>query len=450
MKVSILGCGYVGLVTGACLADCGHDVICLDVDSKKVAQINSGKAPFFEEGLDEIISRNIGEKLTSSSDLPGNLNNADLILVCVGTPFDGENIDLRYITSAAKEIGEVIKNRDDYCVVVIKSTVIPGTTTGIFKDTIEKTSGKFAGTDFGLGMNPEFLAEGTAVKDFVNADRIVLGGIDTNSINALRELYATFDNDLLMETNPSTAEMIKYTSNSLLATLISFSNEIAAHCDLIENVDVAEVLKGVHKMQHLNYQGEKGEHYPVSAQKFLWAGCGFGGSCFPKDVKALTAFAKEKLAPSKLLESVIEINEQQPYKLIEIMTNNIPLNSIKKVAVLGTAFKPGTDDIRESPSLKIVEKLVELNINICCHDPIANENAENTLKDMGVSLDSVEFTEDLNSALNHADVVMLITSWSEYQEVPKKLSKLNNNALLIDGRRFIPPTSYENYCGIGY
>ena len=299
-------------------------------------------------------------------------------------------------------------------------------------------------------MNPEFLAEGSAVNDFINPDRIVLGGVDERSTALMRKLYHSFDDDLIMETNPSTAEMIKYTSNSLLATLISFSNEIASCCDLVENVDITDVLRGVHKMQHLNYEDENNKRYPVSAQSFLWAGCGFGGSCFPKDVKALAAFANKDGNKTNLLQSVLDINENQPFRLIDLMIKNRDMASINNITILGMAFKPGTDDIRESPSLKLVKRLVELDKHICCHDPIAIDNAKAALEDMQVNLDTVTFTDDLDAALTDTDVAMLVTSWSEYMSVPDKLNHLNEKTLLVDGRRILESASYPHYCGIGH
>jgi UDPglucose 6-dehydrogenase/GDP-mannose 6-dehydrogenase len=450
LNISIIGCGYVGLVTGACLADLGHHVCCLDVDSNKVNQVTSGTAPFFEEGLDEIIQRNIGQRLTASSNLTFYLNQADLILVCVGTPFDGKKIDLTYVLAAAEMLGEMLKQRDGYAVIAIKSTVIPGTTTNIFKQTLEKVSGKKAGVDFGLGMNPEFLAEGTAVKDFMHPDRIVIGGIDARSTSMLRSLYQHFDPSLIMDTNPTTAEMIKYASNSFMATLISFANEIASFCEIVDNVDVTDVLNGVNRMQHLNYEDDTGSRFPVSATKYLWAGCGFGGSCFPKDLKAITAFAKSNGKSANLLSAVIEVNENQPNQMINLLTKHRSLDSISKLSILGTAFKPGTDDVRESPALKLVHRLAEMNVNICCHDPMANDNAKIALKNMNTNLNSVTFTNNLNVALDSTDAVMLITSWPEYLEVPNKLKQLNNNTLLIDGRRFLSPSSYQPYAGIGH
>ncbi|MDJ0656780.1 MAG: UDP-glucose/GDP-mannose dehydrogenase family protein [Xanthomonadales bacterium] len=449
MKVGVIGAGYVGLVTGACLADNGHEVCCLDVDQSKVAQVESGKAPFHEEGLDEIIGRNIGQRLTASTDLRRVLADADVVLVCVGTPFRDGAIDLRYVVSVAELLGEVVRERSDFPVLTIKSTVTPGTTTGVFRETIERVSGKTAGLDFGLGMNPEFMAEGRAVADFVHPDRIVVGAVDPTSAERLKQLYSHFDPGLIVETNPSTAEMIKYASNSLLATLISFSNEIAAQCEATEDVDVADVLSGVHRMQHLNHVDENNRHHKVSATSFLWAGCGFGGSCFPKDLKALVSYAEERKTPARLLKSVVEINESQPYKLLEILDGETPLSQVGKLTILGTAFKPGTDDVRESPTLKLVERLAELGLPVCCHDPIANDNAAQALRDMQVDLSQVEFTSDLDHALNGAEGVLLVTSWPEYQAVPEKLQGLGSTAILVDGRRFLEPGSYARYFGIG-
>ena len=282
MRICIIGTGYVGLVSGACLAEIGHEVHCVDVNPRRVDDVNRGIPPIHEDGLEEILQRNIGRRLFATTDLAAAFKGSEAVLVCVGTPFDGREIDLRYVIEAATALGQCLRERSDYCVIAVKSTVVPGTTIGPFREALEAASGKRAGVDFGLGMNPEFLAEGVAVRDFMEPDRIVLGGIDDRSIDTLAAMYQGFPGVPLVRAHPSTAEMIKYASNSLLATLISFSNEIARYCEAIDDVDVADVMAGVHRMQHLSYRDAAGDVRQVSAAAFLWAGCGFGGSCFPR------------------------------------------------------------------------------------------------------------------------------------------------------------------------
>jgi UDPglucose 6-dehydrogenase len=449
MRVAIVGTGYVGLVSGACLAEVGHDVVCVDIDQQKVDRINAGRTPIHEHGLSELLERNIGRRLTVTSSLASAFAGADLVLICVGTPFDGTRIDLGYVLSAARSIGELIGRTDRYVVVGIKSTVVPGTTIGPIRDAIEHASGKRAGVGFGLGMNPEFLSEGVAVREFMFPDRIVVGGIDEKSTDVLARLYDSFTNVPIIRTNPSTAEMIKYASNSLLATMISFANEIAGFCEALDGVDVADVFRGVHHMKHLVHEYEDGKRNFASATGFLWPGCGFGGSCFPKDVKALVAQSNEYNAPARLLQAVLDVNARQPERLIQHLLTRLPDLEGRVITVLGLAFKPDTDDVRESPALPIVAGLVSRGARVVCHDPIAAENARSALEDRGVALGNVVFEDDLEDAIACCDAVLLVTKWAEYAGLPELLRKANCAPLVVDGRRFIEKDAHDPYCGIG-
>jgi len=450
MRLCVVGTGYVGLVSGACLADVGHDVTCVDVDPAKVERINRGESPIFEAGLDEILKRNVGMRLRATTSLREAFMNADVALICVGTPFDGQKIDLSYVLAAARELGALLRERTSYCVVAVKSTVIPGTTEGPVREALEQASGKSAGVDFGLGMNPEFLAEGVAVRDFMYPDRIVVGGCDERSVETLAALYESFDRVPLVRTTPRTAEAIKYASNALLATLISFSNEIARYCEAVGDVDVADVLSGVHLMKHLTYRDAEGRTSKVSATSFLWSGCGFGGSCFPKDVRALIAHAEQHGADPVLLRSVIQINDTQPRWMIGILERELRTVAGRRITILGTAFKPGTDDVRESPALVIAAELVERQAEVVCHDPIALDNAARALAERGVRAGAVHFEQDLRKALAGADAVLLVTSWPQYAQVPELLAEMRAQPLLVDGRRFIAKSTYPHYAGIGY
>lgn len=449
MKICVVGTGYVGLVSGACLAHLGHEVACVDVDPAKVESINKGVSPIFEQGLDEILNRNVGTRLRATTSLRDAFLDADVALICVGTPFDGSRIDLQYVLNVATQLGELLRERSSYCVIAVKSTVIPGTTDGAVRERLELASGKRAGEDFGLGMNPEFLAEGVAVRDFMEPDRIVLGGIDERSVETLARLYERFESTPIVRTDPRTAETIKYASNALLATLISFSNELSRYCEAVGGVDVADVLPGVHLMKHLTYRSASGKPVAVSASSFLWSGCGFGGSCFPKDVKALLAHARQHGLDSPLLGAVMKVNETQPTRMIELLRHAVPKLEGLRVTVLGLAFKPGTDDVRESPALRIVADLVARGAAVTCHDPIAIENAKSALVERGVPLEAIRFERDLSAAVSDAEAVLLVTSWPQYQEVPVLLEEAVRRPLLVDGRRYLKRTTYPRYVGIG-
>src|SRR5262245_2409358 len=259
MRVSIVGTGYVGLVTGACLAERGIDVTCVDVDRRRVDAINAGQAPFHEEGLPELLRAVIGERLRATTDLASAVSNSDVTLIAVGTPARDGRIDLSYVEQASREIGAALARKNGYHVVVVKSTVLPGTSEGLVRTALEQSSGKKAGADFGVGMNPEFLTEGTAIEDFRTPDRLVLGGIDERTRERLVAMYESFPSGVpRILTNPSTAEMIKYASNALLATLISFSNELARLSSAVGNIDALEVMRGVHKSAYLTQRAANG------------------------------------------------------------------------------------------------------------------------------------------------------------------------------------------------
>ena len=297
MRISIVGTGYVGLVSGVCLADKGHEVVCVDVDKKKVETINSGQVPFYEKGLSDLLKKNMPTRFKATTDLVTAIEETELTLIAVGTPFGRDKIDLTHIEQVSSQIGTVLCHKSSYHVVVVKSTVIPGTTEEVVLPLLEKASGKMAGVSFGVGMNPEFLREGEAVTDFLFPDRIVLGGIDERTIDVLEGLYKDFPDVSRIRTSPKTAEMIKYTANSLLATMISFSNEIGNLCAVLGGIDVVDVMKGVHLDKRITPVLSNGERVVPTLVSYLEAGCGFGGSCFPKDVKALMAHGAKRGVP---------------------------------------------------------------------------------------------------------------------------------------------------------
>ncbi|MFZ7124525.1 MAG: UDP-glucose dehydrogenase family protein [Desulfobacterales bacterium] len=445
MNVSVIGSGYVGLVSAACLAELGHDVVCVDIDASKVEEINRGRSPIHEPGLDDILKKNIGKRMKASCNLNEAVLGSDLSLIAVGTPYRGDRIDLTHIEEVSRQIGTVLKEKDGYHLVVVKSTVVPGTTDGIVLPLLEKTSGKTAGKDFGIGMNPEFLREGEAVKDFMNPDRIVLGAIDDRSRDALSALYDCFPSTDKILTTPKTAEMIKYTSNSLLAALISFSNEIGNLCSAIgDGVDVVEVMKAVHLDKRLSPILDNGRRVVPAITTYLEAGCGFGGSCFPKDVKALIAYGRDFDQPMGLMREVIRINDAQPGRVVELLDGIFPSLEGVRVSVLGLAFKPGTDDIRESPAIAVVKNLLERKAIVSAYDPVAAGNARKALE-----MHDIDYCESLSQAVARADAVVVMTRWEEFNQLPNLLQSANPEVVVVDGRRMLDKSTVRRYAGIG-
>lgn len=444
MRISVVGTGYVGLVSGVCLADRGHQVTCVDKDAGKVEKISAGVAPIYEKGLDDLLARNLGKTLRATTDLRSAVHESELSLIAVGTPFDGTEIDTGYVEQAAIEIGQALKDKDTYHVVVVKSTVVPGTTDELVLPALEKASGKKAGADFGVGMNPEFLREGEAVDDFMNPDRIVLGGLDERTHEMLQEVYAPFKGVDVVLTNNRTAEMIKYASNSLLATLISFSNEIGNLCSSIGGMDAVEVMKGVHLDKRFTPILPNGERINPGFISYLEAGCGFGGSCFPKDVKALIAHGQKHATSVRILESVIETNHDQPNQVLARVEKHFPSVEDVDIAVLGLAFKPGTDDMRESPAIPIVNALREKGARIKAYDPVATSEARKIFGDEGI-----KYCDDLAQTIADAQVVVLLTRWDEFKQIPELLERAAPRAVLVDGRRMISKHSVARYEGIG-
>jgi len=416
MKIGIIGLGYVGLITGVGFASLGNKVVGIDVDEKKIEKINKGESPIYEKDLESKLKEN-KENFTATTKIE-ELKDCEIIFICVGTPSkeDG-SIDLKYIKQAAEDISKIL---DSYKIIVVKSTVIPGTT-----ESLIKILGKKVGRDFGLAMNPEFLKEGSALKDFFEPDRIVVGSYDEKTKEILEELYKDFNCPKIF-TNIKTAEMIKYASNAFLATKISFINEIGNICKKL-GIDVYDVAEG------MGYDKRIG-------REFLNAGIGFGGSCFPKDVKALIAKAKEIGYDPKLLQEVIEINEKQPFKKIEIVKKKVSNLKNKKIALLGLTFKPHTDDIRESRAIPIIQKLIEEDAIIHAHDPKGIENTKLIFPEN----EKLRYIEDPQEAIDKSDIVLLLTEWPHFRKLDFK------DKLVVDGRNVIPKEQREglNYEGI--
>jgi UDPglucose 6-dehydrogenase len=449
MKISVIGTGYVGLVTGVCLASKGHQVICIDKQSEIVNKINNKISPIYEPGLEDLLCEVIEKgNLVATTDLKNAVMNTDISIISVGTPFGDGKIDLRYIESAAQEIGNVLKEKKAYHVICVKSTVIPTTTDTLVKTILENASGKKAG-DFGLAMNPEFLREGKAVEDFMFPDRIVIGSYDQESFETMKKVYQDFFDAPIMNVNLRTAEMIKYTANALLATLISYSNEVSVICEKVGSVDVKEVLEGVTLDKRFNPRVNNQLINPGMIS-YLRAGCGFGGSCFPKDVQALSAFSKEMGYSPSMIQATLEINEAQPYRLIERLHSNLGTLENKRIVVLGLSFKPETDDIRESPSLAIIKGLLAKKAKVIGVDPIAIDN----IKKHFPQNDSLTYSVDYKNALKDAEAAILVTPWPDYINIsPKEFKELMKEPILVDGRRVFDKSSYEaagvQYIGVG-
>jgi UDPglucose 6-dehydrogenase/GDP-mannose 6-dehydrogenase len=442
MRIAIIGTGYVGLVSGACFASKGHTVTCVDIDPAKAEMINSRQPPIHEAGLQELLNANVPSRLTATTDLPSAVKSADLTMIAVGTPFDGSSIDLAYIKNAAEQIGRALVDKAEYHVVVVKSTVVPGTTEQVVTPILERVSGKKAGRDFGVGMNPEFLKEGEAIADFMNPDRIVLGGIDERSIARQAELYDAFPRVDIVKTTASTAEMIKYTANALLATLISFSNEIG-NAAAAFGVDAVEVMQGVHLDKRFAPILPDGQRVKPGMLSYLAAGCGFGGSCFPKDVNAIIAHGRSLGQPMRVLEAVASVNREQPDRMIALLESRFPSLEGRKIAVLGLAFKPGTDDVRESPAIAVVKTLLKKGAVVKAYDPVARNAAAAVLPD------AVRFSDTLDEAVAQVDAVLVMTAWAEIKRLPELLANMKLVPLVVDGRRAIGKNAVPDYMGIG-
>jgi UDPglucose 6-dehydrogenase len=443
MRVAVIGAGYVGLVSGVCLAEVGHEVICVDRDPAKVAKIRLGEPHIHEAGLEPLLRSQLGRRFRVTGDLAAAVLDSDLSLIAVGTPFDGQRIDLTFVRQAAAEIGAALRRKTAYHVVVVKSTVVPGTTDSVVAPILEATSGKRAGVDFGVGMNPEFLTEGQAVRDFMEPDRLVLGAADGRVLESLEALYGSFNGVPRIRTNPRTAEMIKYASNAFLATAISFSNEIANLCAALGQVDAVDVLRGLHASSYLTVHCPDGSPIEAPITAFLYPGCGFGGSCLPKDVKALAAHGESAGVPMPLLRTVDAVNVGQPGQVLRQLERHVPSLAGLRVGVLGLAFKPDTDDVRESPAFPVIRLLLERQATVKAFDPVAIPQARSLLGD------AITYAESLDACLREVDAVVLLTRWKQFEAVPALLRGMRSPPLLVDGRRQLDPRSVPRYAGIG-
>ncbi|MBM4248477.1 MAG: UDP-glucose/GDP-mannose dehydrogenase family protein [Euryarchaeota archaeon] len=416
MKAAIIGTGYVGVVTGVTAALDGHEAVCLDVLREKVEALNAGRAPFFEPGLDSAIRKMVRKgRLRASTDLVGGLRDSDLSFTCVGTPpMEDGSADLRWVKEAARAIGEALRPCKHYHVAVMKSTVPPGTCAGLFVPTIAQLAGISAG-GFGAAMNPEFLREGSALQDSREPDRIVIGAIDGKSGRRLLDFYKRKKcPKLTMGT--TAAELVKYASNSFLATKIAFSNEMANLCQTFD-VDVYQVMEAV------GLDPRIGPH-------FLRAGAGFGGSCFPKDLSALARLAESRGARSRILEAVLDQNEEQPLRVVELAEKALGGLSGKDVAVLGLTFKPDTDDVRFSRAAPIIKGLLARGATVTAYDPRGMDNFKT---EFGLQ---IAYARSAEGAMRDKDAVIFQTEWREFHRIrATRYAKLMRGPVVIDGRR---------------
>lgn len=443
MRVSVVGTGYVGLVTAAGLADKGHRVICVDIDRNRVEQVNLGVTPIFEPGLAELLKRHAGAGLTATTDLPAAVSETEVTLLCVPTPSRDGDIDLGAVVAASRDVGTALREKDGYHVVAVKSTVVPGTTDQTALPTLEIASGRKAGPDFGVGTNPEFLTEGRALEEFMAPDRIVVGGIDEDTVNVLAALYEGFPDVPVIRTDNRTAEMIKYASNALLATAISFSNEIADLCSSL-GIDAMDVMRAVHGSRYLTATTEDGSRVLANLASYLEPGSGFGGSCLPKDVEALIRHGERQGRPMDLLKAVIGINERRAAELMAIVGRHVPGLKGARVTVLGLAFRPDTDDTRVSPSFPLIRLLLEAGAEVTAHDPVARPDLDGLFGEGRVLL-----AKDLSEAVRDADVVVLVTRWDQYRALPDLLGEATPPPAFVDGRRMLDKQLFSRYDGIG-
>jgi UDPglucose 6-dehydrogenase len=422
MKISVVGGGYVGLVTGTCFAELGHDVTIIEINLKKVRAINNGEPPIYENGLEVLLKQNAGTRLHASTGYES-VAGAEIVFICVGTPPkpDG-SANLSYIESASTSIGKVLKNTKSYCVVVVKSTVPPGTTERIVRPAVLKTSQKTQ-DKIGFAMTPEFLREGRAVEDFLHPDRIVIGSRDPRAGDRVAEVYQNIKAPLIRTGIPA-AEMIKYASNAFLATKISFSNEIGNICKDL-GIDVYEVMKGA---------GLDARIGPL----FLNAGAGFGGSCFPKDVSALVALAQETGEDPILLKSVLAVNKQQPHRMITLLEKRIGALTGRRIAVLGLAFKDNTDDVRDSRAIPVIQELLQEGARVAAYDPMAIPNMQRLFP-------AIEYCSSAAGALTGADGCLVMTEWPEFSELDKEFD-LMAHPVIIEGRRILSRRRVEGIC----
>jgi len=441
MNITVIGTGYVGLVSGVCLAAKKHNVLCVDIREEVVNNLNKGIAHIYEEDLDDLLNQVVKQGyFKATTDINKALESSDTVIIAVGTPSKNGEIDLSQIKTVCSQIGEYIKNTNRYISIIVKSTVIPSTTDTFIKNEIEKSSNKKLG-EFGLGMNPEFLKEGEAIKDFMFPDRIVMGFEDEITKQRLEEIYSPWDSNKIF-VNTRTAEMIKYANNTLLACLISINNELSNISSKLGNIDYIDVINGVITDKRWSPIIENEQITPTIASYFT-PGAGFGGSCFPKDVQAIRTLGENLNLDMFVTNAVLDVNDKQPLQIISSLKRKFSNLKDKKALLLGLAFKPGTDDIRESSSLKILSLLLENNLDVTVHDPLAVEHVKKQFKDS-----KLNFTQNWLSEISNVNLIIIGTNWPEYKILKDNLSIIKNkNIILYDTKRLF---SIKEMDGVDY
>ena len=429
MKIAIIGTGYVGLVTGACFAEMGNQVHCVDVDNQKIKRLKSGESIIYEPGLDDIMMRNyMEERLIFTSSLDEALATAEICFVAVGTPMDEDgSADLQYVLNAAREIG---REMSQDLIIVDKSTVPIGTADKVTEAIQGELNKREVTFKFTVVSNPEFLKEGSAVEDFMRPDRIVIGAEDEKAVQLMKELYSPFirNHDRFVVMDVKSAEMAKYASNAMLAARISFMNEMANICERV-GANINMVRLGMGSDSRIGYS-------------FLYAGCGYGGSCFPKDIQALIKTADESNYEAKLLKDVQRVNEKQKLVLAQKVANRFgeDLRDFS-FGIWGLAFKPETDDIREAPSTEIIKELLKRGARIKAYDPQALRNT----KEIFGSIKNIEFRTNKYDAINEVDALLLITEWKEFRSPDfDEMKKLMRKPIIFDGRNQYNNTTLRN------
>jgi UDPglucose 6-dehydrogenase len=436
MKIAIVGTGYVGLVTGTCFAESGVDVVCVDIDEKKIESLKNGIIPIYEPGLQPMVERNYKKgRLEFTTSLKDCIEDCEAIFIAVGTPPDEDgSADLKYVLAVAREIG---KNMTSYLVAITKSTVPISTSEKVKAAIQDELTKRNVDLEFDIASNPEFLKEGSAVDDFLKPDRIVIGVENERAEKIMKRLYKPFvlNNHPLVFMDVPSSEMTKYAANAMLATKISFMNDIANLCEIV-GADITNVRKGI---------GSD----PRIGDKFIYAGAGYGGSCFPKDVKALVKSGEEHGHKLRILQAVEDVNDDQKEliskKILKHFNGDI---KGKKFSLWGLSFKPNTDDMREAPSLVTIDKLVQEGATVKAYDPVAMEETKRRIGD------KIEYTSDMYEAVIDSDAIILMTEWNEFR-IPnyKVLDKLLINKVMFDGRNIYDPKEMQEkgfvYYGIG-
>jgi len=431
-SISIFGLGRVGLCFAVCCANRGFHVLGVDVDEEKLDKIRAGEAPFYEPGLQAGLERAISDgalELTPSAREA--VASSEISFITVGTPSRADgSVDLSQVEEVCRSIGEAVADKRAWHLVVVRSTVPPGTTEGLVKNTLEEASGLRCGSGFGLCMNPEFLSEGEAMRGILEPDRIVIGEHDERSGDVLQSFYERFHGDLdvrgrILRTSLVNAELIKYASNAFLAMKISFANMIARLCQVLPRADIVSVMDGVGLDKRIG-------------RAFLNAGLGWGGSCFPKDLSALMRFAEGLGLQLPLVKATIEINDGQPLLAVELAKKALGDLRGKRVALLGLAFKPGTDDVREAVSLKVIGALLAEGAEVIAYDPKAMENVRALLGNM------IRYAPSAREAIRGAHCCIIVTEWDEFKALrPEDFKELMEEPVVIDGRRVFKPEGFE-------